>query len=259
MANFYRSLPTYAGSNFAWVSGSPASVILNNEFFGVASSGPDALNANDLVTGAVVVGNPSVAQTHNLSSVGVAAGNPVVGNPSLAITVSLSANGIVLGNPVVPSATIGQRHILTSTALITGSPALGSVTLGERHNLSATGLTTGPPVVGAASLASIHSLIAQAIETGAPEFSSVLLSQAIVLTADGIVLGQPFAGNPSLFQYNLSDLQIDYNKTRTTIIGRMSQETRVSTPLDIVRAARLNNETESRVTIIIPQNRVLKL
>lgn len=259
MAEYFRKLPNLEGGRATWLGDSPASVLLRNEFFGVASSGPSSLDANGIVTGAVVVGNPSVAQTHSLSSVGLTSGNPVAGNPTLAITVTLSANNIVLGSPVILSTTLSQRHSLSPTALVSGSPTVGTTSLEERHNLNATSIVVGSPVLGVTSLASVHNLISQAIEAGAPEFSSVVLSQAIVLTANGIVLGQPFTGNPNLFQYNLSDLQINYSKPRTTVVDKIAQESRVSTLPVFARASRLSNEAESRVLTINPQNRVLKL
>jgi hypothetical protein len=140
-----------------------------------ASGGTDDLTADDLTTGAPVLGAPALGQAHALTATGLAAGAPTLGTPAIGQAHALAAAGITAGAPTLGAPALGQGHALAADGLAAGAPVLGSPAVGQVHALAAPPLASGAPVLGAPTLAQVHALVAGGITTGAPVLGSPAL------------------------------------------------------------------------------------
>ena len=73
-----------------------------------AASGSHELVANNLVTGAPVLGSPALGQAHELTALSITTGAPTLGKPALAQAHTLVANNLVTGAPVLGSPTLTE-------------------------------------------------------------------------------------------------------------------------------------------------------
>lgn len=239
----------------------PSAVVTGNPVLGTPIIGQvHQFGATNLVTGSVILGNPSLGgSTVALSANNLITGAPVVGTPVLGQRHALTASSLTTSSPVVSPTTLGQSHTLTATGITTGSPTLGTPTLGQRHSLTGNNLVTGEPVLGNTELPPPVNLTTTDLVAGSPTLGQPAISQVLVITPDNIITGEVLTGNPTLYQYNLGDLQVNYNRTRTIRIDLLSQEPRVSSQLQQTRVAPVNTRDESRVIKVLNENRTLKL
>lgn len=82
-----------------------------------------------LVTGAPVLGSPTLTQDHALDLGALAAGTPVLGAPALTQNHVMSPAGLATGAPVLGAVALSQNHVLAPAALVTGLPELGRLQL----------------------------------------------------------------------------------------------------------------------------------
>ncbi len=206
------------------------------------------LSSTGIVTGSVVVGNPSLQGPTELTANSIVTGGVTLGTPTLGQIVVLSATGIVTGSPVVNTSTIGQVQQLIANNLNTGGVVVVASTLTQVHQLLSSNLVTGSPVLGTSTLPPSDFLTAENIAAGPVVLGSPGLSEIVVLSAEGLVSENVFTGNSKLYQYNLVDLQNNYDRLRAIILDKLSQDSRVSSQL-----------AESRVVIVLDENRIIRL
>jgi hypothetical protein len=142
-------------------------------------SSTNDLTADDLTTGAPVLGTPALGQAHALTATGIVAGAPTLGTPAIGQAHALAATGIAAGAPTLGAPALGQGHALAADGLAAGAPVLGSPAVGQVHALAAPALAAGAPVLGSPTLAQVHALVAGGITTGGPVLGSPALNAPV--------------------------------------------------------------------------------
>ncbi len=136
-----------------------------------------AFTANNLVTGALELGNPVLTKV--LSATNLTTGSPTFTNPVL--TNALTANNLTVASPTLGTPIIEQ--VLSANNLVTGALVLGNP--GLNANFIANNLTVGSPTFGTPVLT--KALNANNLVLGSPTLGTPVFIQKHIFVADNLV------------------------------------------------------------------------
>jgi len=168
----------------------------------IMASGGDALTAQDLTLGTMVIDAPTLGQTHNLTAQDLTLGTMDIEVPVIGQIHDLTAQDLTLGTMAIDAPTLGEAgDELTAQDLTLGQMVIDAPTIGQEHALTVQDLTLGQMVIDAASLGQTHALISQDLTLGTMVIDAPTLGEAgDALTAQDLTLGTMVIDAPTLGQ-----------------------------------------------------------